>query len=72
MAKYTNKTIANELRKTALNESYYGNALLVALDFPLLSQEQRNVLRRYLNGTALCMDHIGLQEIAMAIETHWN
>jgi hypothetical protein len=65
--KYTNIKIADELIKTALNESYYGNALYVAMDFPCLTESDKRCLHRYLHGSQLNLDHVQLQEIANKI-----
>lgn len=69
MEKYDNKKIAEELRKTALNIAYYGNALYVAKDIPELNDMDRAVLFRYLEGTQRSTDHVELQFIAHKIET---
>ena len=68
--KYTNIKIADELIKTALNESYYGNALYVAMDFPCLTESDKRCLHRYLHGSQLNLDHVQLQEIALKIKEH--
>lgn len=67
--KYDNRRIAKELRLTASGQSYYGNALYVAMDMPeiVAAPEQRHAILRYLNGTQICTDHIWLQEAAMLI-----
>lgn len=67
--KYDKHQIAKELKATALNEAYYGNALYVAMDIPSLTKDDRIVLKRYLRGSGaiLATDHIRLQEIAMRI-----
>ena len=65
--KYSAKKIANELTKTALGESYYGNALYVALDFPCLDKADKLCLHRWLNGSNSGIDHVSLQDIAVRI-----
>ena len=72
MSKYDNYQIAKELIATALGEAYYGNALYVALDIPVLTDEERYCIMRYLDGTACAskvhsMDHVELQHIAHKI-----
>lgn len=65
--KYDNKQIASELGRTALGESYFGNALYVAMDIPALTQDEKRLLHRYLHGSELSMDHVKLQDLAMKI-----
>ncbi len=64
---YNATKIADELTKTALGEAYYGNALYVALDFPFLTDEDKQVLHRYLHGANCGRDSHALQDIAIAI-----
>jgi hypothetical protein len=69
---YDNKQIARELIATALGEAYCGNALYVAKDIPILTDEERYCIFRYLDGTACVskihsMDHVELQHIAHKI-----
>jgi hypothetical protein len=65
--KYTPQKIAEELIKTALGESYYGNALYVAMDFSCVNETEKRCLHRWLHGANLNMDHVTLQEIAHKI-----
>jgi hypothetical protein len=67
--KYDKHQIAKELRATASNEAYYGNALYVAMDIPAVTKEDRMVIKRYLRGSGAisATDHIRLHEIAMRI-----
>ena len=69
MATYDKKQIANELRATALGQTYHGNALYVAQDMPEIinSPEHRLTISRYLKGIALDTDDIRLQEAALLI-----
>jgi hypothetical protein len=67
MSKYLPKKIAEELIKTALGESYYGNALYVALDFPCLNESDKRCIARYLYGSNLKTDHVHLYDIAYKI-----
>ena len=74
--KYDNKAIAQELIKTAEGSAYYGNALLVALDFPCIqgSLTHKCAVQRYLNGSyaRFSGSHIDLQEAAMLIRDDPN
>lgn len=65
--KYDHHKIAQELDDTALGRSYYGNALYVALDIPCVTDEQKTVLRRWLDGTNTGGDFHALQKIAIDI-----
>jgi len=65
--KYSPTKIASELIATALGEAYYGNALYVAMDFPVLTADDKSVIRRWLNGKPWNTDHINLQQIALKI-----
>ena len=65
--KYDTKQIAAELEATALNTTYQGNALYVALDFACLDRYQKAVLRRWLRGAENVQDGFELQNIANII-----
>ena len=65
--KYGPKQIARELIATALGQAYYGNALYVAQDIPVLTDEERWVIYRWLEGTQCGTDHVELQHIANKI-----
>ena len=65
--KYGPKQIARELIATALGKAYYGNALYVAKDIPVLTDEERWVIYRWLDGSQCGMDHVELQHIANKI-----
>ena len=65
--KYGPKQIAQELMATALGQAYYGNALYVAKDIPLLTDEERWVLCRWLDGTQCETDGFELQRVALKI-----
>jgi len=69
MSKYDLQKIADEIRKTALNEAYYGNALYVALDFDFLTKDHKTILRRHLNEIQRD-DRLELNDIAIIIENH--
>ena len=64
---YSNKQIAHELERTALNDGFFGNALYVAKDIPSLTREEKAVLIRYSVGMARSTDHIALQQLAIKI-----
>lgn len=68
---YDINKIAQELKDTAQGLSYYGNALLVCLDFPLVADnpEYKAVIIRYLRGRGAIKstDHVTLYEIAIKI-----
>lgn len=64
---YDKYQIAKELIKTALGEAYFGNALYVAKDIPVLTDEERYVILRYLEGTEVGADPVELQRIAHKI-----
>jgi len=68
--KYDNKKIAKELYATAQGDSYYGNALYTALDFPFITRNDRECLFRYLNGSELLSDRFRLQDIAILIQNN--
>lgn len=65
--KYDTQQIAKELTDTALGRAYYGSALLAAKDMPLLTDEERQVVLRYLDGAQRGTDHVALQDIANRI-----
>lgn len=65
--KYDKKQIARELIDTALGKAYYGSALYAAKDIPVLTDEERLVVLRYLEGAQCGMDYIELQCIAHKI-----
>lgn len=59
---YNKRKIADELTATAQGDSYYGNALYVALD--LAEGKDKEMLHRYLHGSELTSDKFALQEFA--------
>jgi len=63
--KYDHTQIAKELEATASGDSYYGNALYVAMDFPWATQKHKSMLQRYLHGSELSGDRFTLQEFAI-------
>lgn len=65
--KYDLKQIAFEIEQTALNKSFYGNALRVAKDIDGLNADDRSLLDSYLTGGTKSTHHIALQELANKI-----
>lgn len=65
--RYSPKQIARELMATALGEAYHGNALYVAKDIPVLTDEERWVLLRWLDGSQCGSDWRELQMIAQKV-----
>ena len=65
MSKYDHQQIAKELEATANGESYYGNALYVAMELPWTSANDRQMLQRYLHGSELLSDRMRLQDFAI-------
>lgn len=66
--KYNLKQIAWELERTAMGDSYYGNALLVAKDLPGISPEDRALLGRWADGRQKGVpDRTALCELAMRL-----
>lgn len=65
--KYSPQRIAHELMETAQGNSYYGSALYAAKDLPILNDDERWVIQRWLSGFQCASDVFKLQEIAMTI-----
>jgi hypothetical protein len=63
--KYDHTQIAKELEATANGDSYYGNALYVAMDMPWTTQKHKEMLHRYLHGSELSSDRFMLQDFAI-------
>lgn len=62
--------IAKELTCTALGESYFGNALRVARDLSCVTEDDREVLTRWMDGSHATKDgsdRFRLQDIAMRV-----
>ena len=64
---YSNKQIAHDLERTALNDGFFGQALYAARDIPSVTREEKAVLIRYSVGMARDTDHIALQQLAIKI-----
>lgn len=65
--KYDLHQIAKELDLTANGESYYGNALYVAMDLPFITKNDKACLMRYLYRGELSSDRFKLQDIATIV-----
>lgn len=63
--RYDHKQIAKELLATARGEVYHGNALYVAKDIPILTDEERWVVYRWLDGFQVENDKRELELIAI-------
>lgn len=64
---YSLKQIARELRATASGEAYYGNALYVAMDMPGLTDAERRLILRWLDGSQSGTDRFRLQDVAIKL-----
>ena len=62
--KYNHKRIGWELERTAMGDSYYGNALYSAMDFYFLNKREKDCLHRYMHGSETPNDRFVLQDIA--------
>lgn len=62
---YDHKKIADELEATAQGQSYFGNALYVAIELPWTTKNDRAMLHRYMHGSELLSDRTRLQEFAI-------
>jgi len=69
--KYGDHAIARELDRTAQGEAYHGNALYVAKSHPAATDDDRQMLDRWLTGRAVgkfaTPDRLALQELAVRI-----
>lgn len=70
MPKYTEQIIAQELVRTALGESFFGNALRVAKDLPYVNAQERSLLDRWATGKQGGTDHLELQALANKVMAH--
>jgi hypothetical protein len=64
MTTYDNKAIAKQLEATANGDAYHGNSLYVARDFPWTTNNDRDLLTRYMYGSELLTDKAKLLEFA--------
>ena len=62
--KYNHKRIGWELERTAMGDSYYGNALYSAMDLHFLNKREKDCLHRYMHGSETPNDRFVLQDIA--------
>lgn len=59
--------LAGRLDEIAAGRAWYGSALAEAIKKPYLSDVEKAVVYRYLNGSQGGMDHVTLQSIAISI-----
>lgn len=64
---YNLRRIGWELERTALGDGFYDNALRVAMDLPLTSSKDREVLQRFSLGKPLIDDVQSLLDIALRV-----
>jgi len=69
--KYDDHAVARELDRTAQGEAYHGNALYVAKSHPVATDDDRQMLDRWLTGRSVgefaTPDRLALQELAVRI-----
>lgn len=70
--KYGKQQITLELSKTANSMGYYGSSLLAARTAPILTDEDRMVIDRWLEGSQVASDCWRLQEIAIRLSADWE
>lgn len=58
------------LDSIALGKQWFEDALIEALNKPYLNHHEKAVLKRYISGSQLNMDHIKLQDIAIIIRNN--
>lgn len=63
------RTLARQLSEVALNVTYHEYSLQTAQQLPGLAHGERQVIERYLRGTADSTDHLDLQDIANKVAT---
>jgi len=61
------RNIARDLEGTALGDSFFGEALAQARVLPCVTEEDKALLSRYLQGTNAGTDHVALQDLARRI-----
>lgn len=64
---YTLRQICDELQATAEGKAYYGNALYVARDIPGVTDDERNMLSRWLDGSQVGRDRMRLQDMVVRL-----
>lgn len=62
-----NVELAECLDEIAAGKNWSESTLMAAINKPFLSDAEKAVLRRYLNGSHTGVDHVTLQDIARAI-----
>lgn len=65
-----NVELAECLDEIAAGKEWSELTLRAAINKPYLSDAEKAVLWRYLNGSQTGMDHVTLQDIARAIRNH--
>lgn len=60
----------DSLNSIALGEQWSESVLIEALNKPYLNHQEKAVLKRYLNGSRVNMDHVRLQDIAITIRNN--
>ena len=65
-----NVELAECLDEIAAGKMWSESTLRAAINEPYLSEAEKGVLRRYLNGSHTGVDHVTLQVIAMAIRNN--
>lgn len=60
-------TLTRDLNRTALGDSYHGEALRAAMDAPGITDDDRALLARWANGSQTGTDHCALQDLALRI-----
>lgn len=65
-----NVELAECLDEIAAGKMWSESALMAAINEPYLSDAEKGVLRRYLNGSHTGLDHVTLQDIARAIRNN--
>jgi hypothetical protein len=66
---YNLKQIAKELQATAQGEAFFGNALYVARDLPIVSGNTKDMLTRWLHGTQTNADRFRLQDFVILLNS---
>ena len=59
-----------KLDSIALGEQWSEDALIEALNKPYLNHQETAVLKRYLSGSQVNMDHVRLQDISITIRNN--
>ena len=62
--------LCDTLDAIALGKQWSDGALAEALTKPYLNESEKDVLRRYSNGSQVTMDHVRLQDIAITIRNN--